>query len=381
MARTIVDPRFRGRLANLLMACGTSQNLIARQANVSPSYLSQLVNGQRNPSIDVARALDETLNAGGQLANLVALAARPDDLDQLAAAAGNPRHISDATITSLERVLVGQRYLDDHMGSAALLGPVMAQMDTINTMVVEAAGPTRQPLLYVAAQWAQFAGWLHTSIGRYDKAADWFSRALQWAMQHGDRDLIATVLSYQGHVAWLSVQWQPALGFAEAALRDPAVYPGQRAYDAYASARAHAAIGEIREAERALELGNHLAEATETWAGEIPPWQYYRAPWFWSLERGLVALFIARHQPWSAQTAVTQLPAGLDGMPEEMRGADWAAEYMTHLAAAHMYADELDAARVVLGRARQAAEAVSSPRVLRLVEGRERRLRFAGATP
>lgn len=376
MPRTVVHPRFRGLLGTLIKASGMPQAEIARRAFISAPYISQILSNDRTPSLEVARSLDEVLNARGQLAALVALIGRDDDLDQLALAANHPRSISATAITALSRVLHDQRYLDDTMGSAALIDPVRTQLDQVTTMVVEATGPTRPDVLYVSSQWAEFLGWLYLSTGQYADAETWLARALQWATMHGDRDLIATVLSYQGHAAWLGVKWRTSIDLAKAALRDEQVYPGQRAYDAYAAARAHATLGEIDDAELMLELGNRLAEDAEGWDGPIPPWQYYRAGWFWQLERGLVALRIARWQPWSAETAAAQLRDGLNGMPEEFRSSDWAAEYMTHLASAYLRADELEAAKPVLDRAGEIAEATRSLRVAELVKGQRRRVKY-----
>jgi transcriptional regulator with XRE-family HTH domain len=374
--RTVVDPRFRAILANLMMSRGVTQADLARRANLSKAHLSQLLSGTRNPSDQMARALDEALDADGQLADLVIVGAHPEDLDQIAAVAANPRRVGFTTLDSLARVLAGQRHLDDLMGSAALLGPTLAQMHLITAMAVEAVGPDRPGVLYEAGQWAQFCAWLHISVGRMPEARTWLGRSLEWAVELGDADLTATVLSYQAHASWLQLRCGPAIGLAEAALRDERVYPGQRAYDAYQVARGYATIGDLREADRMAGLADELADQSNTFTDPVPPWQYYRAPWFWLLERGLVALYAARHQPAKATDAVTDLTAGVDGMPDEWRGADWAAEYMTHLASAHRAAGDREQARVVLGRARMVAEAAHSPRVLQMVASGERVLRI-----
>src|SRR6266705_496798 len=326
----------------------------------------------------MARALDAALGADGQLADLVLLAANPEDLDRLAAATANPRRIGFATIESLARVLAAKRNLDDVMGSAAVVGSTVAQLHTLTVIVNEAAGPDRPAVLYEAGQWAQFAAWLHISVGKQTEARAWLARALQWSMECGDADLIATVLSYQAHSEWLSLRWGPTVGLAQAALRDPAVYPGQRAYDAYQAARGSAALGDLDEARRMLDRADGYAADTESWDGQPPPWQYYRAPWFWALERGLVSLYMARREPAYASAAVADLQAGIDGLPDEMSGADWVAEYLVHLASAHRRTGERDAARSTLGRAKFIADATHSGRVLQLVAVGERSLRVNG---
>lgn len=378
--RTVVDPRFPALLASLIVADGHSHRAVADAANISRSYLSELVNGKTMPSRSVAAALDAALSAKGRLTALVAPAGTDSDLDRLAAAVDNLRNVNAATVESLERVLAAQRTVDDTMGSTALIGPVVSQLEAITGMLLTCTGPTRAPLVYVAAQFGQFAGWLHLSAAKWDGARDWFRTAMEWAQEVGDPDLIATILSYQGHLAWLRSQPGPALGLSLAALRDERVYPGQRAYDAYAVARAHALLGDLPACDVMLEQADGLAEATAAWDGVTPPWQYYRQPWFWLLERGLTQLHAARWVNARAERAVADLRAGLDGMPAELRRADWAAEYVTHLAAAHIYAGRPAEARTALEDARVVAKATGSRRVMQLVEGRERKLRVAALT-
>jgi transcriptional regulator with XRE-family HTH domain len=372
--RTVVDPAFHSLLVNKMVAAGKVQATLAREAHVSPSYLSEIINGKATPSPDVARALDDALDACGELAVLVHPLLADDDADRFAAAVAHPTRIDERAVDDLATVLAAQRHLDDTLGSAALLKPVRIQLDQIGRLVSAARGPVRVRLVDVAAQWAQFLGWLNVSVGRYDEGDHWFQVSLLWASEAGDRDLSATVLSYQGHIAWLTAHPGPSIGLAEAALRDPDVYPGQRAYDAYAAARGHAIFGELVHADRLIGLGDELAEQSNTWSGVLPPWQYYRAAWVWHLERGLVHRYATRHDPSRARKAIVDLRAGVEGVPAEMRSADWFAEYLVHLASAYLDDGRRDAAAATLTDARAVAEGVRSERVLRMVDGRERRL-------
>lgn len=373
MRRHIVDPQFRARLADLMRDAGLSQRSLAARAHIAPSYVSEILAGLKSPSADMAAALDAALGAGGTLARLVIPTGPAHDLDLLAATTHH-RAVSLDTIDALDGVLRAQRRLDDMVGSATLLPPVLAHLDTVTAMTVDTTGPHRPALVGMAAQWAQFAGWLHTSTGRFADAKTWFARALELAFEAEDRDMVATVISYQGHVAWLTGQIPPSTGLAEAAMRDETVYPGQRAYDAYAVARGRAAQGDLGAAERMLAVGEQLAHESDEWTGEIPPWQYYRQPWFWALERGLVRLHMARHDQRHAQAAVAELQAGIDGMPLDMRNADWCGEYLVYFAAAHHRAGQLPQARTVLGQARRIAETTRSARIQALVDARERQL-------
>jgi hypothetical protein len=175
-------------------------------------------------------------------------------------------------------------------------------------------------------------------------------------------------------VSWLTLSPGPAIGLSLAALRDPAVYPGQRAYDWLQLAKAYAYRGDVDEARSAMATGAAVAAQVDSWDREVPPWQYYREPWLWVLEQGLVHLYLDRWRDGCAETAVRLLRSGLGAIPGHMLRSDWAAEYQVYLAAAYIRAGASVSAREVLEEARRVAEATSSRRVLALVTGRERQL-------
>lgn len=371
---TTIDPRFATTLIRLMREAGTTQRTLSARAKVSTSYLSEVVNGIKMPTLKVADALDKALSGDGQLVELIAFGVAGDDHDRMASAVVNPAKVGAEAIAAFDRALSAQRTLDDLLGSQLMLGSAGAQMNTIVGMVRTVVGPQRSALMRSAAGWAQFVGWLNTSTGRWDDARMWFARCVEWATEADDPDMVATAQSYQAHVAWLNLVPACTLGLSLAALRNPAVYPGQRAYDAYQATRAYAATGHLAEAERMLGNADALADEANGWSGELPAHQYYRAPWFWALERGLARLYMARQSERCGETAVADLRAGLAGIPDDMRGADWAAEYMTHLATGLMRLRELDEASVLLERAGIIAEQTHSKRVALFVKGRERRL-------
>lgn len=359
--RTVADPRFTLELRARLITCGRSQNNVADAAHVSRSYLSQLVNGARTPSVEVARALDETLHADGALTALVHSPLEDVDADTFTVTVGGP--VTDASVVALGRLLDAQRHLEDTVGTAPLLKPVDVQLEQITAMVMRAHGPIRPRLLLAAGQWAQFAGWLNLSAGRWKPAEQWLHTARQWATEADDPDLEATVVSYQAHAAWLQVDPRATVGLAKAALRDVRVYPGQRAYDAYQAARGHARLGDLEDAYRFVGFGDELAEQNAAWTGAIPAWEYYRERWLCDLERGLVWLEAARHDSSTAQRAVDCLERGVAGVPADMQAADWFAEYVVHLARAHRRAGDLEQAATALERAGRIAAGVGSKRI------------------
>lgn len=367
----LVDPRFRSVLKGLVAESGLTLVRIAELAHISRPMLSMLLNGDRSPTDATAAALDRALGTDGDLAAMVGYG--PGEArDLIAAAAANPRHVTPATVASLAGSLAAQRRLDDVLGASHLIASVTAQVRSITAMVREVTGPERPELMYVAAQWAQFLGWLHISTARWEGARGWLATALEWAVEVGQPDLMATTMSYQGHLAWLQHEPGPAIGLSEAAARAATAWPGQRAYDLYAAARGYAAIHDQATAELRLAQADQAADDATRWTGDVPPWEYYRAPWMWRAEHGLVLLHMARWDSGQAARAAEELAAGVAAIPVEMAGADWLAEFVVHQGIAHQLAGDQAEAAAVFDRAAGLARQTGSARVLKLIAARQR---------
>ncbi len=380
MSNQPVDPRFQGVLSSLLDASRMDQKTLAATAKVSRGYLSQLVNGKKSPSLQVATALDHALDGGGRLVDLVTCGVTDDEHGAIAAVTDDPRRVSAEAIAALQVGLAADRDLDDMIGSASVLAAAAAKGDVVAGLADNVAGPHRRPVLYVAAQYAQFLGWLHVSVGEWAGARTWLHRSFEWGTEHGDPDLVATAVSYLAHVAWLTHQPGRVVGLAETALRDSSVHPCQRGYDLYQAARGYAVVGEHATAVRRIEEADTVAADAVSRTDDRPAWQYYRDPWMWKLESGLARYVVGRSAGPDRSlllAGLDDLRAGLDTMPVALAGADWAGEYVVHTAAAAMAVGELDEAADLLDRAGGIAVATRSPRISRMVKDRRRRL---GAT-
>src|SRR6266567_2064936 len=62
---------FTDELQRLMSEHGIGVRELARQVPCNPGHISQLRNGQKRPSAQIAKRLDEVLGAGGRLAALV----------------------------------------------------------------------------------------------------------------------------------------------------------------------------------------------------------------------------------------------------------------------------------------------------------------------
>ena len=331
MDRPVVDPRFPATLRRLRTERGLSLRDLAAKVHRSKSHLHEIETGCKPPHPDMARDLDAALDANGQLAGLVHEAngiLTPDDVDRLMYVAGQPRRVDTAAVDALAVVLAHQRRLEDVLGAAPMFGPVLAQLGAVEALVTDARGPVRPALVDVAAQWAQYVGWLHIAMRRYGDAGTWLRRSLEWAAEVGDDDMTATVLSYRGHVAWLLGHPGPTIGLSQAARRYPGIYPGQLAYDVLQEARGHAVLGDANEVDRLVGESDELTERAVAELPGAPPWHYYRSPAFWDLERGRALARLPGRQGRAAEL----LAAGLDALPVEQRAADWVAAYRRDLA-------------------------------------------------
>lgn len=309
------DPRLASMIRRLRDARGWSLRRLGATVHVSHAHLHDIEHARKQPSPQLLQLLDDALGASGALLRLSSC--------RMQHVAARPATVDRATVDALAVVLAGLRRLEDAAGPAAALAGVDSQWPLITAITRDACGPIRRAAVDLAGQWAQFAGWLALASGDHRGAAAAWDQALDHATEVGDRDLIATVLSFRGHAAWLRGELGPAVGLTEAALRDPEIYVGQRAYDRYQLARALAATGDQRAARDALARGVDLAAEMEEHHGERPPWHYYRTPGFFDLEAALVW-----GQLGDQGQAEVALERGLAGLPPDQRQAEWLQQYL-----------------------------------------------------
>lgn len=328
-----MNDSFGGMLKSLRQAAGLSLRAAAAAACVSHTHLWKMEHGEFVPDVKLASLIDEALNGDGHLVAAARYAhgtgaLDPDQRAQMQYGLKHATRLDSAAVSSLAEVLQAQRRLDDAMGSTPLLAPVASFMSSIETLAIDARGRMRTPALRVAAQWAQFAGWINTATEHWDQADHWFGRALTWAAENGDQEMTATALSFRGHAFWLTGHPVPTVSLSLAAQRDRSVYVGQLAYDVIQEARGRAVMGEIREAENLLAYAVDLTGPAVAQLDGAPPWHYYRSRGAWDVELGRAYLYI----PGRAAEAARLLDAGLAVIPEA--GVEWMRSYHDDLAAA-----------------------------------------------
>lgn len=356
---------------------GLSLRELARRAHLDPGMLSKVLNGHRPVSPYVGAAIGDALGAREVLTQAADVPVfdggyTPDGWERLEHAAGHPRRPDPATAGTLAAVLDAQRRAEDTLGSGAVMRPVLAQLVVLEDMVREARGPHRQAIVHQAAQWAQFAGWLHANTGQQREADRRLSQALQWALEAGDVDLISEVLSFQGHAAYIAGYPGPVIGLSKAARRDRGAYPGQLAISAAQEAKGFAMEGSGREADRLLDEADELAQQARSRKDEAPPWLYYHTDGFFDLQRGEAYWYLAADPHYRARSA-RSLEAGFAALPASAQGSEWGAAYLLHLAAVHARGGDAEQACAAAARAAAIARQTNSTRLYRML----RRLRSA----
>jgi hypothetical protein len=113
----------------------------------------------------------------------------------------------------------------------------------IDQMCQATRGADREAMLAVAAQFAEFCGWLYQDSGRPDSAFFWNSHALDYAQELNDPQLIAYVMMRKSNVATESGKPGYGLGLANAALNAfDALTPRMRATALRAQANGYALL-------------------------------------------------------------------------------------------------------------------------------------------
>ena len=362
---------FAGALRALMGQRDISQRALAARVPCDRAYVCRLANGKQRPSRRMAAVLDEVLGAGGALAALGVPPlfngeTGPEGRELLAWAVQNPRRIDAVAVESLAAVLSAQRRAEDSLGSAEVLRPVLAQLKAIGDLVTESRGPVRPALVHIAGQWAQFAGWLHTNTGSPAHGDASLSKALLWAVEAGEPDLISEVLSFQGHAAWVAGQPGPAAGLSRAAQRGPGVYPGQLAISAAQEAKGLAMMRDSVDVDRLLDEADEQAAAAEERPEDSPPWLYYHSPGFFALQRGLAYSYLA-DQPLYRARAIAALETGHAKLPDGEKQSEWAAEYLCYLADLRALGGDVEQATAAAMQAATVARRARSVRLLRML--------------
>lgn len=317
---------FRTALARQLAASGHSVRSAARAVHVDHAYISRVLNGRQQPSPSLVEALDALVGAGGALAAL----ASSNDEEQRARvrhSLAKPTALDGAAVEALANVLATQRRADDLLPASALIPAVDTHAATMRRLLDEARGPHVRALAEVAAEYVQFAGWLHAEARNDETALSLLGEAVDMAEEIDHGPLVAQALNFHAYVARQQKRPRAVARLFRAAYDTPGAHPLQRVGDGIQSAAGLGDMGLIQDAHRLLGEATDLLDRHSS--TPPPGTAYWLSSDYMQLNLGIAYLSLG--QP---REAVQLLQGGLDALPDDQREAEWTAEHRVFLARA-----------------------------------------------
>lgn len=165
-------------------------------------------------------------------------------------------NIADSLLLTLQQYAA----TDNLAGSRSLVPVVPHQVHFIEQLVGRSRGQGHTHLLYVAARFAEFAGWVNQDAGDLREAMRWSNAALDYAQEAEDSHLVSYIQMRKSSIASDANKPRLALGFAQAALENgPALSPQVRAVAYRQAAQAYAISGDANGCARTLQQAYELA--------------------------------------------------------------------------------------------------------------------------
>ncbi|MFF3310466.1 helix-turn-helix domain-containing protein [Streptomyces sp. NPDC002952] len=232
---------------------------VAKLASCGKSHVSDLENGRRHPTAQTARALDDALGAGGELAALADV--RPGS---------SPLERADALQAGLEEALATGPLADSSLdeiewtverhGRATRYRPesqhfpeLLADFQDVRVLLTHHnAGPARRRLLVAAARMSGLTALTLLKLGD-ERSLSWWRTARKAAAAANDRATLSWAYAQEAYQSYYSGDLHGAIELAVRAQHLagglPCVGP---ALAAPLEARAHARLGDTDAAPRAL---------------------------------------------------------------------------------------------------------------------------------
>lgn len=210
---------FRERVRELLAERGLSMRSATKTTHYDIAYLSRVLNGKQLPSLQLAKALDDLLDAKGELVTLASgnplelppteTASRAtiadflpdkDPLSPLKVRQG--RQIGIGEVADLAGRVHGLRLADDVLAGGDLIRPAMRELKSAVKLYREGSHTETvgRALLSQIGELAQIAGWIASDAGRHDEAERVYRLGMSAAQQAGDGTLVGNLagsLAYQ----------------------------------------------------------------------------------------------------------------------------------------------------------------------------------------
>jgi transcriptional regulator with XRE-family HTH domain len=298
---------FGAELRRRRVAAGLSLAQLAARIHYSKGYLSKIETGHKPPGMDLARRCDAALGSAGELAGLVERPAPADRADADVAdgetwvlklapdgasrflpvdtadgpvtgetapiwltAGGNGLSAAvreervDSTLSAFRLLFDQARQLGQWASPAVVLPSVIAQTHTLRGLAAAAREPERGQLLFLAARYAEFAGWMAQEAGD-DRAAVWWTRqSVHIAAPTGNATLAAYSLVRRAEISLYHDDALQTVELARTAQADGDVPPRVLGLAAHREAQGHALLGDYDSCRRTLDRAAALLDTSAT---------------------------------------------------------------------------------------------------------------------
>ncbi|HEX6077832.1 MAG TPA: helix-turn-helix domain-containing protein [Micromonosporaceae bacterium] len=312
------------RIRAARLAAGLTLRELARRAVVDPGYLSQIETGKRAPSPEILARLGDVLGV-----ELDAPAPLRVALELLTSSA-------PAAVVVEHRAVHQLRLLDDEVGGRDSY-PIVA----------DALGKVSDPAVY--AEVAQLAGWVAADARLNGAAVRHYVAGVRAAAESGNRVAGANCLS---SLAYLLAGSADGVLLARTATQLPGLPATMACLAAERLAWTCARAGDVDACYKALDAAD---EAWDRRTDAEPDAAYWLSSPEIEIMRG--RCYVELRKPLRAVPLLEQVTAGYEWSPRE------AALYLSYLAEAYDQANEPDAAKATLARARRLLATVRSDRV------------------
>lgn len=246
-----MSPTFGQEVRRLRNERGLSLAQLTDRVPYSKGHLSKVENSQAQPNPEMARILDDALQAEGRLIELADAPARPIPSDH-------------TTLRTYNSMFDHHRALGHRHSPEIVLPGLRPQVDILSSMARSADDPgLGRGLWLLAARYAEYAGWMEQERGDDASAAAMTRKAVQYAAKGGDLELEAWALVRAAEFALYRGDARGTVSFARRAgkSRSPAVQAGAALREAQGYALAGAAVQCQDALDRADELQAAVRES------------------------------------------------------------------------------------------------------------------------
>jgi tetratricopeptide (TPR) repeat protein len=251
---------------------------------------------------------------------------------------------------------------DNLLGPRHALGTVRLHLGLIDTLLRAIRPPARRSVLRLAARYAESAAWLHEDSGYLPAARYWTGRAMEWAVEGGDRAMAGWTLFRRSQQAMGARDAAQVAGLAEAARREAG---GELAGPGMASIlqqEAHAQALDGAEADflRTLDAAHELAASPDDPGDASSGHGTFCTPAYLEMQRGACWQTLGR-----PARAIAPLEAAIESLPPVYRRDRGVA--LSRLAAAYATLGEPAESAAAAASALAVARESGSGRILRMV--------------